>query len=115
MSPGNNSLRMTFDRQVQCEPQFGGKLHAAVDESHAVQPFESQVIFELKFTSRMPTWCSELVRIFGLVRGGAAKYVAGVVMMGEHRLSSRGLGLTTGPSRRKAGSALVHGDTVNVF
>src|SRR5687768_12767721 len=54
MSPGNNSLRLTFDRQVQCEPQFGGRLHAGVNDNFAVEPFESQVIFELKFTSRMP-------------------------------------------------------------
>ena len=114
MSPGNNSLRLTFDRQVQCEPEFGAKLHAAVNESRAVEPFETQVIFELKFTNRMPNWCGELVRIFGLVRGGAAKYAAGVALMGEHRLSSRGVGLTTHPSRRAYDSGLLHGGTVNV-
>src|SRR5687768_15610205 len=54
MNPGNNSLRLTFDRQVQCEPQFGARLHAGVNEGVAVEPFERQVIFELKFTSRMP-------------------------------------------------------------
>ena len=114
MSPGNNSLRLTFDRQVQCEPQFGSKLHAGVNESKAVEPFERQVIFELKFTNRMPNWCGELVRIFGLVRGGAAKYAAGVALMGEHRVSSRGVGIATRLGRRNIGPALIHGDTVNV-
>jgi hypothetical protein len=114
MSPGNNSLRLTFDRQVQCEPQFGASLHAKVNDTSAVEPFESQVIFELKFTSRMPTWCSELVRVFGLVRGGAAKYAAGVALLGEHRLSSRGVGLSAPVRSRSVESAVFHGDTVNV-
>jgi hypothetical protein len=113
MSPGNNSLRLTFDRQVQCEPQFGARLHARANENVAVQPFESQVIFELKFTNRLPNWCGELVRIFGLVRGGAAKYAAGVALMGEHRLSSRGVGLTIRSRDRELETA-VRGDTVNV-
>ena len=26
MSPANNSMRVTFDRQVQCEPEFGDGL-----------------------------------------------------------------------------------------
>jgi hypothetical protein len=115
MSPGNNSLRLTFDRQVQCEPQFASRLTASVNETLAVEPFESQVIFELKFTNRMPSWCLELIRVFGLVRGGAAKYVAGVALMGEHRVSSRGVGVTVpaapSPSRE---AAWVNGDTVNV-
>ena len=114
MSPGNNSLRLTFDRQVQCEPQFGSRLNAGVNTTNAVEPFETQVIFELKFTNRMPNWCAEMVRVFGLVRGGAAKYAAGVALMGEHRVSSRGVGITTSPERRRIDSLVLHGDTVNV-
>jgi hypothetical protein len=88
MSRENNSLRLTFDRQVQCEPQFDTTLHANVDGAAVVEPFERQVIFELKFTSRMPNWCGELARTFGLVRGGAAKYAEGVALIGERCVSN---------------------------
>jgi hypothetical protein len=114
MSPGNNSLRLTFDRQVQCEPQFGGQLHAAVNENFAVEPFEAEVIFELKFTNRLPNWCSELVRIFGLVRGGAAKYAAGVALMGEDRVSSRGAGISIRARNRDVAAALLRGNPVKI-
>src|SRR6185503_17448212 len=102
-------------RQVQCEPQFSAKLHAGVSTGDTVEPFETQVIFELKFTQRMPNWCVELVRAFGLVRSGAAKYAEGVARMGEHRVSNRGVGLTPAtatPDRVR--DSVLHGDTVNV-
>ena len=114
MSPGNNSLRLTFDRQVQCEPQFIGRLHAKVNEEAVVKPFEEQVIFELKFTNKMPSWCLELIRVFGLVRGSAAKYAAGVALMGEHRLSSRGVGLSSPAGTRPVAEELIRGETVNI-
>ena len=108
-------MRVTFDRQVQCEPQFSPHLHASVQESAAVQPFESEVIFELKYTNRMPNWCGELIRAFGLVRGGAAKYVEGVALLGVHRVSNRSVGLkpvvTTPASIR---GSIRQGDTVKV-
>jgi hypothetical protein len=123
MSPRDNSLRMTFDRQVQCEQQFAATLHASVGDAGAVEPFETQVIFELKFTNRMPDWCREMIRVFGLVRGGAAKYAEGVALMGEHRVSNRGLGVRTStaptatPQRRPElmPGAIVHGNTANAF
>jgi SPX domain protein involved in polyphosphate accumulation len=90
MSPGSNAVRVTFDRQVHCEPQFDTILDARLGDS--VHAFEDHVILELKFTSRMPQWCGELVRSFGLVRGSAAKYAEGVCLMGEHRVSNRGVG-----------------------
>jgi hypothetical protein len=40
-------------------------------------------VLELKFTNRFPDWFRELVRIFGLVQCGAAKYVDGVTVLGE--------------------------------
>lgn len=91
MSPVNNSVRVTFDRGVQCEPEFGTGLTTALGE--AVAPFDDQVVLELKFVDRMPTWFSEMVRVFGLVRGGAPKYAQGVALIGEHRVSNRGVGL----------------------
>ena len=91
MSPVNNSVRVTFDRGVQCEPEFGAGLTTALGE--AVAPFDDQVVLELKFVDRMPAWFSEMVRVFGLVRGGAPKYAQGVALIGEHRVSNRGVGL----------------------
>lgn len=90
MSRSDNSMRVTFDRQVQCGPEFSGALGTKFGD--AVTPFERNVILELKFVNRFPNWCGEMVRALGLVRGGAPKYAHGVYMMGEHRLSNVGLG-----------------------
>jgi hypothetical protein len=91
MSPVNNNVRITFDRAVKCEPEFGAALTTALGES--VKPFDDMVVLELKFVDRMPTWFSEMVRAFGLVRGGAPKYAKGLSIIGEHRVSNRGVGL----------------------
>jgi hypothetical protein len=91
MSPVNNSVRVTFDRTVQCEPEFGHALTTALGE--VVAPFDDHVVLELKFVDRMPVWFSEMVRAFGLVRGGAPKYAQGILLIGEHRVSNRGIGL----------------------
>lgn len=112
MSPIDNSMRVTFDRQVQCEPQFSATLRAGVGANDYVEPFETQVIFELKFTNRMPTWCGELIRTFGLVRGGAAKYAEGVARLGEHRLSNRNLGVRPVLPSRPRDGALWSGATI---
>jgi hypothetical protein len=79
MSSLDNSFRVTFDRQVQCEAEFGAALTTQFGE--AVQPFENKVILELKFTNRLPGWCSEMIRALGLVRGGAPKYAQGVLFL----------------------------------
>lgn len=90
MSPGGNSFRVTFDRAVRCEPEFGAGLKTALGE--AVSPFDDRVVLELKFVDRLPNWAREMVRIFGLVRGGAPKYAQGVLLIGEHRVSNHGVG-----------------------
>lgn len=90
MSPVNNNMRVTFDRAVACAPEFGLSFKTHAEE--AVTPFEEKVILELKFVDRMPEWCRELIRVFGLVRGGAPKYAQGVLAMGEHKVSNRGIG-----------------------
>lgn len=97
MSPTGNSVRVTFDRQVQCEPEFGTSLPTSFDA--AVQPFEQQVVLELKFIDRLPNWCGEMIRAFQLVRSGAPKYAQGVLLMGEHRVSHRGVGLELAAAR----------------
>ena len=91
MSPLNNSVRVTFDRQVQCEPEFSARLKTGLGQ--AIAPFDDKVILELKFVDRLPAWCSEMVRVFGLVRGGAPKYAQGVLLLGEQMLTNRGVGI----------------------
>jgi hypothetical protein len=90
-SPMNNAMRVTFDRQVRCEAEFGASLRTCFGE--LVKPFDDQVVLELKFVDRLPGWCHELVRAFGLVRGGAPKYAQGVLLLGESRVSNRGIGI----------------------
>lgn len=102
MSPVNNALRITFDRAVRCGPEFGHALLTHLDA--AVQPFDDQVVIELKFVDRLPAWCSEMVRTFGLVRGGAPKYAKGVLLLGEHRVSNRGVGLRLPLAGRPVGA-----------
>lgn len=91
MSPENNSLRVTFDREVRCEPEFGTSLRTEFGD--AVTVFDRNVVLELKFVDRLPLWCTELVRSFNLKRGGAPKYAQGVLLLGEHRVSNQGVGL----------------------
>ncbi len=112
MSPLGNSVRVTFDRAVQCEPEFSAALTTSLGE--AISPFEDKVILELKFVDRLPNWCVEMVRVFGLVRGGAPKYAQGVLLLGEHRVSNQGIGLkvrgaaaATSGSRHFAGTSAV--------
>jgi hypothetical protein len=101
MSPGSNSLRVTFDRGVRCETEFGVNLKTALGE--AVAPFEDKVVLELKFVDRLPNWVSEMVRLFGLVRGGAPKYAQGLLLIGEHRVSNHGVGLKLAAAARSSG------------
>jgi hypothetical protein len=98
MSPLNNSVRVTFDRAVQCEPEFGASMTTALGD--AVRPFDDSVVLEMKFVDRMPAWFNEMVRVFGLVRGGAPKYAKGVSIIGEHRVSNRGVGLKVARASR---------------
>ena len=100
MSPVNNSMRVTFDRAVNCEPEFGCALRTGLGD--AVAPFEDKIVLELKFVDRLPYWCLEMIRALGLVREGAPKYAYGVLRMGEHRVSSRGVGFKTGPASHVA-------------
>jgi hypothetical protein len=86
MSPFNNSIRMTFDREVQCQPEFNPNL--TTDLSNAVTAFE-QVVLEMKFIDRLPVWCLDMIRLFELRRSGAPKYVRGVELLGEDSIARR--------------------------
>jgi hypothetical protein len=84
MSPENNSVRVTMDREVRFDPEPSARLAAEM-----IQPifvFGKNVVLELKFTGRFPDWFRELVRIFGLRQCSAAKYADGLALFGEDRL-----------------------------
>jgi hypothetical protein len=84
MSPRDNSVRVTMDRNVLFEPDTTTRLEAAM--ANPVRVFDQRVILELKFTDRYPDWWNEMVRVFGLRQGSAAKYADGIVRYGEARV-----------------------------
>jgi hypothetical protein len=84
ISTEDNSVRVTMDRDVRCVPEFTARLSPDIDPS--VPPvFGAQVVLELKFTGRFPNWFGELVRVFNLPSGSAAKYADGVALLGEYQ------------------------------
>ena len=90
ISPRDNSVRVTMDRDVKLEPKSAARL--SLDMGKPVIVFGKEVVLELKFTDRFPDWFRELVRVFGLIQCGAAKYVDGATMMGFEKFSCSGLG-----------------------
>ena len=85
ISTMDNSVRVTMDRDVYCEPDPTAQLLTTMNDP--VKPFGENVILELKFTTRFPDWFKELVRCFGLMQCGAAKYAEGIAIAGEHRMT----------------------------
>lgn len=77
----DNSVRVTLDREVGCDPHFSMEVSTRVE--NPAFAFRPQVILELKFTNRFPVWFEDLVRTCNLVLTGAAKYVDGVFACGE--------------------------------
>ena len=72
----DNSLRVTFDREVRSEPQYDLQLSTRMTEpTHA---FGNNIILEIKFTDRIPRWVHEMVQAFGLRQRSAGKYVDGI-------------------------------------
>jgi hypothetical protein len=82
ISPHDNSVRVTFDRNVLISPEFTARFTAEMDDPTPV--FGDLVILELKFTGRFPDWCADMVRVFGLRQGSASKYADGIAVKGEH-------------------------------
>jgi hypothetical protein len=98
VSPHDNSIRITLDREVKCEREFTTSLRTEME--CPVMAFEPMVILEIKFTvrgerptlwetqedqvldlkvtPRYPYWFQEMVRALSLTQCGAAKYVEGV-------------------------------------
>jgi hypothetical protein len=88
ISQQNNSVRVTLDRQVLCDPEPTALLNTTL--KNPVVVFGNKVVLELKFTGRYPDWFRELVRVFGLVQCSAAKYADGVALLGEYKLGANG-------------------------
>ena len=78
----NNEVRVTLDRSVQAVTRFDGELPVSLKSPFVCTGDGSNpddvVILELKFSERFPNWYRELVQVFGLKQGGAAKYLEGV-------------------------------------
>lgn len=83
VSPNDNSVRVTFDRNIRVESCFHTQL--TTDMARPTQIYTDKIVLELKFTGRYPNWFRDLVESFGLVRGTASKYCGGVGVLGEAR------------------------------
>jgi hypothetical protein len=79
LSQRDNSVRVTLDRQVRTEVEITTRL--TTEMRNPVLVFGEAVVLELKFTTRFPEWFKELVRVFGLMQCGAAKYVDGLTRL----------------------------------
>ena len=93
-SRGERDVRVTIDRRVRAEPEFGAELTTRLVDP--VEVFPGTVILELKFTARMPEWMLSLVRDFDLRRSGAAKYGEAVERLGPRRVACRPAGRAPG-------------------
>ena len=85
ISREDNSVRVTMDREVRTESDPVARL--VPEMTSPVLVFGDRVVLELKFTGRFPDWFKELVRIFGLMQCGAAKYADGVTRLGAYEVS----------------------------
>jgi hypothetical protein len=83
VSPNDNSVRVTFDRNIRIEPYFGAQ--AIIPMTNPVQVYPEFTVLELKFTTRYPDWFKQLVRVFSLMQFSSAKYSEGIILLGEHR------------------------------
>ena len=79
MTPMDNLVRVTFDREVSATAYDGE--FALPDMALGVHPPIHGVILEVKFTDRFPRWLADMVRVFDLERQSMAKYVACVETM----------------------------------
>jgi len=74
VTPLNNSVRLTFDRNLIATRWDGGDL-ITPDFKTGLSAQPPGVILELKFTDRFPVWMRDLVRTLNLQRTSMPKYV----------------------------------------
>lgn len=82
----DDQSRVTIDRKVYGEANLDYSIKTEME--HPALSFANHVILELKFTNRFPDWFRELVRIFGVMQCGAAKYCESVQGIGFVKLGS---------------------------
>lgn len=87
VSPHDNSIRVTFDRNIRIEPHF--KPSTDVGMSEPTPLYSPVVVLELKFTDRFPNWFNGLVQRFNLMQSSSAKYSGGVLLIGESRFRAQ--------------------------
>ncbi len=90
VSESDNSVRVTFDRNVRTAPHTD--FFFSTEMGPSVQPWGDLVILELKFTGRFPEWFGELARIYEVIQCGVAKYAEGVALLDERRQFSAPMG-----------------------
>jgi hypothetical protein len=82
----DDNVRVTIDRKVYGEANLGCSIKTEMEDPFL--SFAGHVILELKFTNRFPDWFRELVRVFGVMQCGAAKYCECVQGIGFEKLRS---------------------------
>jgi hypothetical protein len=84
----DDQVRVTMDRNVYGDANR--EYAIKTDLRQPVLSFGNQVILELKFTNRFPDWFGELVRVFGVMQCGAAKYVECIQGLGFQQVGAIG-------------------------
>jgi hypothetical protein len=83
VSPENNSIRVTFDRQLMgSHYERGTPLSLPAQGVRPETGNGDRVILELKFTDRFPEWMHELAQLFNLQRVSVPKYILCIDAMG---------------------------------
>lgn len=82
----DNAVRVTLDRNVCTGPDPAARL--STELAGLMPVFGKRVVLEIKFTDRYPLWLKDLVHSFDLRQGAAAKYVDGVIALGEYMFLS---------------------------
>jgi hypothetical protein len=85
VSSHDNSVRVTFDRNIRIEPCFHGRLTTEMVAPTRI--YGEIIVLELKFTGRYPNWFRDFVENFGIMRATASKYCGGVGILGEQRFA----------------------------
>jgi len=102
----DNSARLTMDRAVRSEPDLSGSLTTKMNRPSLI--WGKDIVLELKFTNRFPDWFRDLVRAFNLMQCGAAKYVDGVALQGEHTLGPAAANFQFDPAWAGSGNGDSH-------
>jgi hypothetical protein len=84
----DDQVRVTLDRKVYGDANLSYAIKTEL--TAPCLSFKNEVILELKFTNRFPDWFRELVRVFGVMQCGAAKYVESVQGLGFRKLGAIG-------------------------